>query len=311
MKLRRSSLITILILVAIIVILTIALIVTNLPKKGSNVPEENGTEVEQNVGQEEEPTYVSLDSDIIVKMYKTVSMDKIYSNDYSRPTVLSDLEYTEIVYRSCMATGVFDTDVLNQFTISDAVEMQYEELHDGMRNTVTFKSTVAIPEEIIKNAVEKTFGKECKFENQNLKAGDITLAVYDESTQKYYLTPDGGNGMLNSIPLHAIIEVKEYSDRYEVTEKYVLQELVNDSEVGKETYNIKAGPSDSAKVLEAGKTIDEVVNGITAKPMYAGLNQEIASKVITKYYDDASEYVHTFMKNEDGTFYWVKSEKEK
>ena len=31
-------------------------------------------------------------------------------------------------------------------------------------------------------------------------------------------------------------------------------------------------------------------------------------KIISKYYDEATEYEHTFMKNDDGTYYWLKTE---
>ena len=37
-------------------------------------------------------------------------------------------------------------------------------------------------------------------------------------------------------------------------------------------------------------------------------NNEYNKKFISKYYDEATEYKHTFMKNEDGTYYWLKTE---
>ena len=37
-------------------------------------------------------------------------------------------------------------------------------------------------------------------------------------------------------------------------------------------------------------------------------NINVSKKLISKYYDDAAEYKHTFMKNEDGTYYWLKTE---
>ena len=60
------------------------------------------------------------------------------------------------------------------------------------------------------------------------------------------------------------------------------------------------------------KTLEEEVQGITTKEFVksknSGVYYEDEMKLLTKFYDQASEYKHTFIKNEDGTFYWYKSE---
>ena len=68
-------------------------------------------------------------------------------------------------------------------------------------------------------------------------------------------------------------------------------------------------------------TVEELVSDVQEKEMYNGTEEEsskasqtlqrninVSKKLISKYYDDAAEYKHTFMKNEDGTYYWLKTE---
>ena len=66
---RRSSMITIILLVLIIIGLTVALVVTNLPKKEQ--PVDNPTEDVTPVAEEEKPTELPIDGDVARKTNRT------------------------------------------------------------------------------------------------------------------------------------------------------------------------------------------------------------------------------------------------
>ena len=51
---------------------------------------------------------------------------------------------------------------------------------------------------------------------------------------------------------------------------------------------------------------NEIENLKVNHEMYS--KDEKGKKIISLYYDDATEYKHTFVKNEDGSFYWQKTE---
>ena len=130
---------------------------------------------------------------------------------------------------------------------------------------------------------------------------------------------------VTSYDIKGIVKAEEYSDRYEITEKYLYIES-HDTGNGA-NYEIRAWHSGLSKSLgrfsenslEVGNPqLNELLADVTVKAIYTGTPTsdsqyekniiENNKKILSKYFDDATEYKHTFMKNEDGSYYWVKSE---
>ena len=142
----------------------------------------------------------------------------------------------------------------------------------------------------------------------------------------FYGAAKGGGGPVPS-PIIGTYKVEEYSDRYEVYQKYLLS-VPGDWSNGYLTFKIlewnaynanvvveytDAPSSNNANLPEGAtpyfKNLDKLIEGVEMKAFTPYETwQEDNYKLLSKYYDQATEYKHTFMKNEDGTYYWVKSE---
>ena len=311
---RRSSVITIVILVLVIIGLIVALAVTNLSNNEmansqntqTSLNGENAQSINQEAG-----TAISLDSEIVHKAYKILRADEELYNVKGDSKTVKDFTNEQIQYIAYLVSAI------------DKMEM--------------YKG----------NGVDRILSKDGMDESVREVFGDVTYnptnvnnLEYNSEEQVYYRKVGyGGSVGYNPYSISAIVKAEEFSDRYEITEKYLylVPTLVyneNGQSVGAR-YKVMNGNSYLDNVLgeykEIGNfdiesvknipTVEELVNNVQEKEMYNGTEEEsskasqtlqrninVSKKLISKYYDDAAEYKHTFMKNEDGTYYWVKSE---
>lgn len=292
---RRSSIITIILLVLVIVGLTVALVVTNLPEKvENNNAIEGNQKVEENNSKEEKPKEIALDSAVAEKM------DALLSIWFPK-------DYLHLVKKA----------ILDKNDISDENKL-----------ALAYMSADKQREEISKSEMDKlvndVFGS-CDYTPQDFDIG-IGSYTYNKSEEKFVPTDGWGGGGPRSHPARGIYKIEEYNDRYEVYEKYLYIE--NTEQNIREEGSINSSPVWQARdcnlfspdvllryvvgIKSNLKTLEDEVEGITTKDFVKSKNggdyYEDEMKLLTKFYDQASEYKHTFMKNEDGTFYWYKSE---
>lgn len=186
------------------------------------------------------------------------------------------------------------------------------------------------------NAIYKIFGN-TDYKPMNVSLGFLNLK-YDNETERFYdLQGDGGGGPTTYI-VTGVYNVEEYSNKYEVYSKYLVINL-NSSEIttssGSRTGNIWKitdrltysarisdriqldefrdfePPSDNSylqNIISEEELLSNVELKSFVRPNIQYYNPERDEKFLSKYFDKAMEYKHTFMKNEDGPYYWVKSE---
>ena len=282
---RRSSIITIILLVLIIICLSVALVVTNLPKKEQpiNNTSEDVTPVDEKV---ETPSYLDLNSEIVADMYKRLN---------SGFDVIELFHYLK----------------LGKITIEDLTDEDIQTVafyYDCWSKVEKSNSTLSFEDGILKvdfmdETVNKLFGN-IKYEHSYAYWGKKSAKrlVYSEEDGVYHSISGFGGGS-NFNYYTAITEVREYSDRYEVVEKGVgiLKNAFPSDECTIYPYYTTITYSDEP--ILTYKTEGEL-NG--TKSVYSGT--ELGKKAISTCYDQATEYKHTFMKNEDGSYYWIKSE---
>lgn len=306
---RRSSIITIILLVLVIIGLTVALVFTNLTK--NNVDDSIGTEnneVQDNEKTEtpkaEEPKQVDLNSDIAVEMATLLHP--------SLASIRFDYFYE------------FQNEILNQENMSNKRKLQIA-FSNKIFNTNMLAGT-SFSKDDMDNAMNKVFGNTNytpqEFDNMGVYYG------YDSNSKMFTTTAGGGGGQGSHI-IAGIYKIDEYSDRYEVYAKALVSELGDSAykdgySIG-DFWEVKNADSVSPEYrLESYfvtinsdnnpysyKTLEDIVSGITPKDFAkANINYDYTNqyKLLTKYFDQATEYKHTFMKNEDGSYYWVKSE---
>lgn len=296
---RRSSMITIILLVLIIIGLSVALVVTNLPKKEQSV--DNPTEDVTPADEKEKPTELPIDGDVAQRAYSILSISGMYYN----------LKY-----------GVVKSTDLTQKDMQTVVlVLKYSEYKEPYVGTM-------IDGRISKNNMAKgmkeIFG-DVSFSPET--CGPYSNAEYNAADGYYYLhTGFGGGGPFGG-RIHGISKVEEYSDRYEITEKYVYVDTISatvpQGHVGGYfyriyDYDIKANKLDEYKDdqlsdLSNGieKTQQELLGDVSDYKVYCGVHYNTGDaheKILTKYFDQATEVKHTFMKAEDGTFYYLKTE---
>ena len=286
---RRSSIITIIILILVIIGLIVALVVTNLPqdnKQDDNVNIENSEEIKNNEEEKKEPEIpkeVSLDSEIVQNMFAMVN---------GRP---SDIFH-------CLKKGKLTVeDIPNEYIQTIAF------YYDAEQNVEEYQK----PDEMISGklevkymdeAVRKVFG-DIEYEPTYVlyQSGDAKILKYDANENVYYMYSGFGGGT-NMFTHHAITNVEEYSDKYIVTEKM----LTDSYEYGYHNISSYYGQG-YVFTSSLGHISDSEVDSINiTQDMYSP--NETSKKIISKYYDEATEYEHTFIKNEDGSFYWQKTE---
>ena len=256
---RRSSVITIVLLVLVIIGLIVALVVINLPQKES--VDEN-TVIENNESLQDEKQQWDVSEE-------TPTVEDI-SNEYIQT----------IAY----------------FTIArDNVE-KFEQIDDQSRDGKLEKI-------YMDEAIKKIFGDvEYTPTYALVQASENSKVLkYDENDGVYYeYTGFGGGGNFRAYT--AVTKVDEYRDRYIVTEKLVTAR----NEYGMYTVYPYYGTS-TWYIAPLGSISDSELDSIeVTQDMYS--DYDYNKKLISKYYDEATEYKHTFMKNDDGTYYWLKTE---
>lgn len=285
---RRSSIITIILLILVIISLIVALVITNLPKTGENndTTIENNENLEENQEEQEEPetpTSVALDSEIVEEMYMLINgaTGDIFHWLKKGELTVDDLsnEYIQTI----------------AFFYDAAKNIEEIEPDDQMR---TGKLEVKYMDE----AIKKVFG-DVEYEPTYVlyQAGGGKILKYDSSEDIYYVYGGFGGGT-NQFIHTGITNVEEYSDKYIVTEKM----LIDSYEYG--YHNISSYYGQGYRFTSSlGHISDSEVDSIIiTQDMYSYNDKN--KKILSKYYDDATEYRHTFVKNEDGSFYWQKTE---
>ena len=311
---RRSSVITIVILVLVIIGLIVALAVTNLSNNEmansqntqTSLNGENAQSINQEAG-----TAISLDSEIVHKAYKILRADEELYNVKGDSKTVKDFTNEQIQYIAYLVSAI------------DKMEMYKGNMVDRI-----------LSKKSMDESVKEVFG------NVTYNPTNVNNLEYNSEEQVYYRKVGyGGSVGYNPYSITAIVKAEEFSDRYEITEKYLylVPTLVyneNGQSVGAR-YKVMNGNSYLDDILgeykEVGDlniesvknipTVEELVNNVQEKEMYNGTEEEsskasqtlqrninVSKKLISKYYDDAAEYKHTFMKNEDGTYYWLKTE---
>lgn len=297
---RRTSVITIILLVLVIVGLSIALVATNLPEQGKNT-QTGETEV-QNVNKNEEeekvnetPTEVSLDSEVVKDMYHMI-------NDGN-----SDFFH------------YFKTGKITKDDLSNEEKQIIAYYYYAMNNTEELTDAeIAIGREskikasVMDEAIKKVFGDVSYnhtygYVQSTKKSSNLHhLFEYDESNGVYYVYGGFGGGS-DTLVYTAITQVEEYSDRYEVTEKLLVAVTTSSDMTLYPFYGRNVRFSDVIETVQ-DSDISSMSNSKNVYCYAQSGNSDYAEKLISTYYDDATEYKHTFMKNEDGTYYWAKSE---
>ena len=309
---RRSSIITTLFLVLVIIGLVVALVVTNLPPKQEETDPNNGQVVgEENVGEEKEeetPTYVALDSDIAKRMGKIIQPHYVYEYFF-------DTKF-----------GVITSDTLDDSkkeTIafwngaSEFLEASDDTTYEWM-----------LKKENLDKVMKEIFGS-VEYKPVNFYANSVAY-IYNSEKQVFYYGPGGGGGPM-SHPVTGIYKIEEFSDRYEVYSKYLYLKIQNlDDTLPGVIYDVYDWRTETSYWLTSYKDFssdsssysyienkESVVDGVEMKSFVKpdfdvqsvdSIEWEFREKLLSKYFDNATEYKHTFMKNEDGTYYWVKSE---
>lgn len=312
---RRSSIITIVLLVLVIVLLIVTLVFTNLPKKENvdDTPIENQEELSSNGEKEEnepeKPVFVDLNSDVVKKMYEILSSSYEFYKVKVGPVLPESLSNNAIQHIAFQISA--------QYKMTDT-----QEIKNGVQGKWTKADMDA--------AVKEVFG-DISYTPGDF-SGTFPEGRYNEQEQVYYHPVGFGGGGYFPYSIHGIFSVEEYSDRYEVKEKYIYvtpKEVVTPDLPRRDLgiiYTIKSWNSDLSETLgqykeihETGyytdiQTIDEFISGVEDRNIYVGdpeklgENKDKLLKTLSKFYDKATEYKHTFMKNSDGTYYWVKSE---
>lgn len=286
---RRSSIITIIILILVIIGLTVALVITNLPQgneQDENVNIENNEEIkndEEEKSEPEAPKEVALDNEILQDMYKMVNgatTDIFHCLKKGKLTV-EDLsnEYIQTIAFYYDAASKVEEYIKQDEMISGKLEVKYMD-----------------------EAVKKVFG-DVDYEPTYVlyQSGDAKILKYDANENVYYMYSGFGGGS-DQFTHHAITNVEEYSDKYIVTEKMVTDTYTFGN------HNISSYYGQGYRFTSSlGFVSDSNIDSINiTQDMYSP--NETSKKLISKYYEEATEYKHTFIKNEDGSFYWQKTE---
>ena len=311
---RRSSVITIVILVLVIIGLIVALAVTNLSNNEmansqntqTSLNGENAQSINQEAG-----TAISLDSEIVHKAYKILRADEELYNVKGDSKTVKDFTNEQIQYIAYLVSAI------------DKMEMYKGNMVDRI-----------LSKKSMDESVKEVFG------NVTYNPTNVNNLEYNSEEQVYYRKVGyGGSVGYNPYSISAIVKAEEFSDRYEITEKYLylVPTLVyneNGQSVGAR-YKVMNGNSYLDDILgeykEVGDlniesvknipTVEELVSDAQEKEMYNGTEEEsskvlqtlqrninVSKKLISKYYDEATEYKHIFMKNDDGSFYWLETE---
>lgn len=293
---RRSSLITILLLVLIIVGLSVALVLTNLPQEEVEESVANSNEftrvVETSKNKKvETPTQLSLTDDKAVEM----------------ATLLNSFSATNMFFE-----GLKD---INRENVSNA-----EKIYAAFRYYVKTDTEGYVSRDEIAEDVKKLFG-DVSYVDESVK-GLFGGLNYEPDNQRYMIIVGGGGP--RPYNMTGIYKIDEYSDRYEAYVKYLSVipriQYIDDNVYNGVLWTIYSNASVYSKELgnytvsairDTGyPSIENYISGVVEKTFAKSndaYNQNNYS-ILSKLYDEASEYKVTFMKNDDGSFYWLKTE---
>ena len=318
---RRSSIITTILLVIVIVGLVVALVVTNLPEKQEVANPDNNEQVvgEENVGDEKEeetPTYVALDSDIAKRMANI-----LYPHE-----LITTIDYFYDSKVECKTIEDFENGELILIAFYKSAIDKVQPSDDPNYKTMLKKSD-------LDTAIKEIFG-DVEYTPEDFIANFNGYEYIEEKETFYHLMGGGGGADAPEHSITGVYKIEEYSDRYEVYSKYLFvtagEAVVNygGTKLGyvRSILNWKAYDSNvlarykdftHESLYTNVKTLDELCVDMEAKTFakpqikentIGAIEYESRMKILSKYFDDATEYKHTFMKNEDGSYYWVKSE---
>lgn len=299
---RRSSIITIILLVLVIIGLTVALVMTNLPKEKVEVNpgvEDVGNQNDDvnETSKTEEPRILDLNDELVKDMYGILNKG---TTDFFHYFVKGEITKEDFT----------DEDIQTIAYFNSAIEKE-EQLSESER---TESRGYKLQRKYMDEAVKKIFGDieykhtGIRYQDHGINWNFIEYAEYDKDADVYYINVGFGGGG-NSGPITAITKVEEYNDRYVVHEKLLFIEYNNN--------NFSVFPFYGTyfrfnRIIENNIPYD--LSNLTNSKNVVAYNynlesiDEKATKLVSKYYDYCTEYKHTFMKNEDGSYYWVKSE---
>ena len=266
-----SLVITIVILVLVIIGLIVALAVTNLSNNEmansqntqTSLNGENAQSINQEAG-----TAISLDSEIVHKAYKILRADEELYNVKGDSKTVKDFTNEQIQYIAYLVSAI------------DKMEMYKGNMLDRILSKTSMDESV-----------KEVFG------NVTYNPTNVNNLEYNSEEQVYYRKVGyGGSVGYNPYSISAIVKAEEFSDRYEITEKYLylVPTLVyneNGQSVGAR-YKVMNGNSYLDDILgeykEVGDlniesvkniaTVEELVSDVQEKEMYNGTEEE-SSKV--------------------------------
>lgn len=312
---KKGNIITTITLVLIIIALSVGLVVTNLPKGNEEVQNTNveeTTTADNGNNNSEEGKILPNDGEVAQRAYDIVEgLSSLWGIKGGVGTA-KDLSNNEILLT---AYSFMDKSLIE--------DIDYTTKGDYTVNGKFKPSDLAA-------AVKSIFG-DIEYNDSYFGGLIAPAATYVEDENMYYRCSGYGGGGYFSYPIHGIYKVEEFSDRYVVTGKML---FIDSRDTGSGTNNvIKAWSSYFSKSLgyfgsfyenypKNGlyfNSLNDVVADVTdTKNISVLINtgndearlkqKDTAQKMIAKYIDDATEYKHTFMKAEDGSFYWLKSE---
>lgn len=307
---RRSSVITIILLVLVIIGLIVALVVTNLPEEkdetsSNTVVQESsdGSNGQATEEEEETPTYVALDSDIAKDMYKRLNANDSFFFHYFKKGVLTQDDFTNEEKQV----------IAYYYSVEDKLEELLDSEKDDSPRAKKFQ--VKYMDEAMMSVFgntdyEPTYGY---FQTTEKTSEPAHLFEYDATNNVYYVN-GGWGGAPDGETYTAIAKIEEYSDRYEVTEELLIGFRTYGDEAKRNIYSYFGARAFHSDIIEYSVSEDDILAGTNSKGVVSYSNGEhytyndYVEKMISKYYDYATEYKHTFMKNSDGTYYWVKTE---
>ena len=296
---RRSSLITIILLVLIIIGLSVALVLTNLPQKTEVA---NGNEAVENME--------NTDSNKEVKEEKVSSLSLTDEKAVEMANLLTMFSHSNMFFEG--NNIIQGKDVRN----SEKIFASWLYYANGKNSGSQYVSRADIAE-----GVKRIFG-DVEYKDEDIREYYIGLK-FDSVNDRYEVIMGGGGPAPANIS--GIYKIDEYSNRYEVYVKYLSKiptPIVDNNNVyNGELCTIHPRASIYSEVLgryrenshwdDGYPDIDTFISGITIKEFAEASNifyNENDFKVLSKFYDEASEYKVTFMKNDDGSFYWLKTE---
>lgn len=286
----------ILVLVVVLIIAAILVFVYCYNKKNKNVENqsEENSQVEENVEEEKEDKYLDLDSKTARKI----------------ATILSANNYKY---------GYFFYDIDSEITINDLSNEDKEAIASYYMTYVDGRKVNSEP--ILSSVFDETIKK--IFGNVEYSPSSFYGACgnynYDSTANAFTLSGKEAGSPIAKVT--GVYEIENNEDEYVAYSKLLLlypsstsypavmevhsQNNRNSSVLDSYDENIGLRPIvEGVEERKFAKTIDN-------QPEHNNTLEEISNyhdKLLTKHFDSAQTYKHTFKKDSEGNFYWVKSE---